>query len=120
MKKEINFNVEALRGFCALIVLLHHANIYSNTLNPGFEFRERIVKYTPSGHLMVLIFFMLSGYVIGLTSLTKADFNTGAYLKRRIIRLYPIYIVAILLTVVLFVEKDKYVIFQSKFTFKWS
>jgi peptidoglycan/LPS O-acetylase OafA/YrhL len=89
--------IEALRGFCALMVVVHHLIIFSDKILPGFEFRKRIVPYTPSGHLMVLVFFLISGYVIGLNYEIKSFRQVGDYLKKRWVRLYPIYVLAILI-----------------------
>lgn len=100
-KKSIDIHIEALRGFCAVMVLVYHSIIYSNVLDSGFNFRKTIIPYAPDGHLMVLIFFMLSGYVIGLNHINK-KFIISDYLKRRIVRLYPVYIVAIIITAVIF------------------
>jgi len=53
---------------------------------------------------MVLIFFMLSGYVIGLSTNTLSGFSIKEYGVKRLVRLYPIYILAIVLTVIFFSE----------------
>lgn len=97
-----NTNIEALRGFAALCVVLDHVIIWSDKLNPGFDFRDEIVPYAFPGHLMVLVFFMLSGYVIGLTNKTSVTFDAKQYIKKRLVRLYPIYLFAVCLTVILF------------------
>ena len=97
-----NTNIEALRGFAALCVVLDHVIIWSDKLNPSFDFREEIVPYAFPGHLMVLVFFMLSGYVIGLTNKTTVTFDVKQYIKKRLVRLYPIYLFAVCLTVILF------------------
>lgn len=97
-----NTNIEALRGFAALSVVLDHVIIWSDKLNPGFDFRAEIVPYAFPGHLMVLVFFMLSGYVIGLTNKTNVKFDAKQYIKKRLVRLYPIYLFAVCLTAILF------------------
>jgi peptidoglycan/LPS O-acetylase OafA/YrhL len=104
--KSYNANIEALRGFAALCVVLDHVIIWSDKLNPGFDFREKIIPYAFPGHLMVLIFFILSGYVIGLTNKTSNVFDVKKYIKKRLVRLYPIYLFAVCLTVVLFSITD--------------
>jgi peptidoglycan/LPS O-acetylase OafA/YrhL len=104
VKKSIDIHIEALRGFCALMVLVYHSIIYSDVLDSGFNFRKTIIPYAPDGHLMVLIFFMLSGYVIGLNHLNR-KFILSDYLKRRIVRLYPVYIIAIIITAVIFTDE---------------
>jgi len=101
--KETTFNphLEALRGYAALMVLFHHLT-YLPEICPGFSFYNEFLPYTFPGHLMVMVFFMLSGYVIGLSSQRAEKFDAISYLKKRALRIYPIYLVAILFTVVLF------------------
>lgn len=116
MRKAFDYKIEALRGFCAIIVLLYHFVFYSNILNNGYYFQNIIAGYNFPGHLMVLIFFMLSGYVIGLTYLQKEHFSVASYIKKRVIRLYPIYLFSILLTIILFKETSKSTISTLFFT----
>jgi len=59
---------------------------------------------------MVLVFFMLSGYVIGLTYLHKPNFVVSDYIKKRLIRLYPIYIISIGITLLFFSDSAKVVL----------
>jgi peptidoglycan/LPS O-acetylase OafA/YrhL len=54
-RKEINFDIEALRGYAALFVVWHHAITYQNLLDPEFT-PTGILSYAPSGHFCVLIF----------------------------------------------------------------
>jgi peptidoglycan/LPS O-acetylase OafA/YrhL len=94
--KEINFDIEALRGYAAIFVVWHHAINYQNLLDPNFT-PTGILSYAPSGHFCVLIFFLLSGYVIGLSNKQALSWATSwAYLKKRLVRLYPIYIITLL------------------------
>ena len=85
-RKEINFDIESLRGYAALFVVWHHAITYRALLDPGFC-PSGILAYTPSGHFYVLIFFILSGYVIGLSNKQPLSWSTGwTYLKKRLVR----------------------------------
>ncbi len=109
--KNYDVNLEALRGFCATMVLVHHCIVYSDKLNGGrYIFTASVIPYSPSGHLMVMIFFMLSGYVIGLANGYKTTFSIFEYVKKRLLRLYPIYLVAILITILFFIETIKSII----------
>jgi peptidoglycan/LPS O-acetylase OafA/YrhL len=95
-RKEINFDIEALRGYAALFVVWHHATSYLNLLDPRFT-PTGILSYAPSGHFCVLIFFILSGYVIGISNKLPLSWTTSwTYLKKRLVRLYPIYIMTLL------------------------
>ena len=98
VQKKINYDIEALRGFAALFVVWHHVIVFTKMLDPGYT-PSGIWSYYPSGHFSVLIFFVLSGYVIGISNkipLTWA--TTGEYLKKRLIRIYPIFLFTLLLT----------------------
>lgn len=95
-RKEINFDIEALRGYAALFVVWHHVSSYANLLDPHFT-PTGILSYSPPGHFCVLIFFILSGYVIGISNKQPLNWATSwTYLKKRLVRLYPIYIITLL------------------------
>jgi peptidoglycan/LPS O-acetylase OafA/YrhL len=91
--------LEVLRGVAALIVVLRHAILFPQLLQHHYVIAGPWA-YIPPGHLSVLIFFTLSGFVIGLTN--QRPLNTLAsveqYLAKRVIRLYPIYLLSIIIT----------------------
>ncbi|WP_192821696.1 acyltransferase [Rufibacter sp. LB8] len=94
--KWFDYNIEALRGFAALLVVLGHVintgKFLDPNYSPSFHFR-----YAAPAHTSVLIFFVLSGYVIGLTNKSKMDKrDIYPYMKKRLIRLFPIYAIVIL------------------------
>jgi peptidoglycan/LPS O-acetylase OafA/YrhL len=95
---KFQFNLEALRGFASTVVLVSHVMVLSTVLN-GVEQRRGLLTYAVPGHLAVLIFFMLSGYVIGLTVKNLTWQTTAAYLRKRFLRLYPIYVVVVLVAI---------------------
>jgi peptidoglycan/LPS O-acetylase OafA/YrhL len=102
MIKKIDFEIEALRGFSAFCVLWGHIIYTKSTLDPFYQ-PKGIVAYTAPGHLAVLIFFMLSGYVIGITN--KNIFSKDIaykYIMKRFIRIYPIFFFSIVITIFLF------------------
>jgi peptidoglycan/LPS O-acetylase OafA/YrhL len=86
--------LEGLRGVCAILVVLSHWGEF-------LPEREGVIAYVaeiprPFGFLAVIVFFMLSGFVIGRA--TPAERSAGAvasYLQRRFIRIYPIYLAAL-------------------------
>lgn len=109
IKKQFNQNLEALRGFAAMSVFVYHL-IINPEFNLGYEFRDGFFPYAPPGHFMVMVFFMLSGYVIGLTNKENATFSVAQYAKKRLVRLYPIYLAAIAITVLLFKENGNVIL----------
>lgn len=89
--------IDSLRGVAALMVCLFHF-ISSNAL---FE-QEPVNDFFSWGKYGVPMFFVISGTVITL-SLLKSGYQLkhfGSYLLKRIIRIEPPYLVALLLTVV--------------------
>ena len=83
-------NIDILRGISILLVVIYHLKIqiHETTLLSG-------------GYLGVDIFFVISGYLI--TSIlflnTKGNkFNWKLFFQKRFLRIFPVYIVAIFLT----------------------
>ncbi|MBW4444615.1 MAG: acyltransferase [Plectolyngbya sp. WJT66-NPBG17] len=96
-RRAFDWALEGLRGYAALAVGFYH--VLGPELDPGFQ-PNRVLGYLTPGPICVLLFFVLSGYVIGLT--TTGEFSKPAliqYLMRRVIRLVPIYWIAIALTI---------------------
>jgi peptidoglycan/LPS O-acetylase OafA/YrhL len=99
-----NFALEGLRGICACLVLYAHVTIPRPRLDPGYAPSGRFWWFN-LGSVAVLFFFVLSGYVIGLT--VREPFSgpeARGYLGRRLLRLVPINTVAVLVGWVLFTE----------------
>lgn len=93
-----NLPLEGLRGLAAMMVL------YCHSFTP---FPEVDPHYGPSpwfwtiesGQAAVALFFVISGFVIGLTNrLAWSPAAAGDYLWRRFVRLVPLYVCAILLS----------------------
>jgi peptidoglycan/LPS O-acetylase OafA/YrhL len=99
-KASYNYALEGLRGLAAIWVVYAHVFGFKYELDPGYHPTFPFQHYFHAAHGGVLIFFVLSGYVIGLTN--QAPFsraNAIRYLLRRFIRLYPIYLFCIILAV---------------------
>lgn len=71
--------IEGLRGLAALVVVMHHLLI------------------TTLGHYAVIVFFVISGYCIGAATETarRKGLGWGAFMWRRLHRIYPPYLFAI-------------------------
>ena len=98
--KAFNYNLEALRGIAALVVVWGHIIINNSRLDPGYA-PTGVFSFVAPSHASVLLFFILSGYVISLAhknALTKE--NILLYLKKRFVRIYPIYFLCLLLALV--------------------
>jgi peptidoglycan/LPS O-acetylase OafA/YrhL len=95
-----DYALEGLRGLAALWVAYSHIFFYEFKLDPAYHPAFPFGTFLNAAHGGILVFFMLSGYVIGLTNqLPFSRSNAIRYLLRRFIRLYPIYLVAIALGV---------------------
>ena len=94
-----NSNLEGIRGLAALSVSSFHVLGLKNFLDPTYHPNIHF-GYLQAAHSAVLLFFVLSGYVIGLTT-TKEYSNQelGSYIMRRAVRILPIYLIAISLGV---------------------
>jgi exopolysaccharide production protein ExoZ len=81
--------LEALRGLAALWVLLHHAN----QSVAAFKVPLAHPVFFENGYLGVDFFFVLSGFIIAMSSQSLVDRGLGwrSYLKARFIRIYVPY-----------------------------
>lgn len=117
--KKIDQNIESLRGYAAISVVFNHIFHYNEYLDPKY-FPKFLKFFTPPGHLSVLVFFLLSGYVIEMShnekrALTK--YNIVNYLKKRIVRLYPIYFLTIIATLLIINNKYPFSVILSNLIF---
>lgn len=105
--------LDGLRGIAAIYVLVHHARLaltqsYYNGLNlhpEKYEWYDKVMVYFfgifKFGHEAVIVFFVLSGFLIHLKQ-AKPDYNFEdfkiiKYIQKRIIRIYPTLLVSLLL-----------------------
>ena len=99
-KKLYDKNLEALRGLASLMVVVGHLLYYNYYIDSNYKI-SIIGHYSPNAHFSVLIFFCLSGYVIGVSNKKQTSNKEGIlnYLKKRFIRLYPIYLISLILII---------------------
>jgi peptidoglycan/LPS O-acetylase OafA/YrhL len=92
-------NFDFIRMMLAVLVIFSH----SYPLGTGSEVREPFVIMThgqvTGGHFAVDLFFIISGFLI--TASFERSKTVWSYLKKRICRIYPGFIVAMLLCAVL-------------------
>ena len=102
--------IDALRGLAALGVVLYHAVEQGQKVLPQnfLQYPIRAVQFTSSfGYIGVFLFFVISGFCIHLqwakakAAGTEAEIRFGAFWRRRLRRLYPPYIIALLLFLLL-------------------
>src|ERR1044072_2317901 len=102
--------IDALRGAAALGVVLYHAVEQGKHVLPNnfFHYPVRLVQFASSfGYIGVFLFFVISGFCIHLQwARTKAagaepEIRFGTFWKRRTRRLYPPYIITLLIFLLL-------------------
>jgi exopolysaccharide production protein ExoZ len=90
--------LQFLRGWAAIIVVAYHTHglIIKRATEFGAEHAFWLTEnqFVKIGAIGVDVFFVLSGFIIFYTSRNSSDL--GLYIKKRLIRIYPIWFVAIL------------------------
>jgi peptidoglycan/LPS O-acetylase OafA/YrhL len=82
--------LDGIRGIAILAVILHHCRFL---LNPSYPFQRVLVKSLELGWSGVVLFFVLSGFLITgilLDSRTSPNYFSTFY-ARRFLRIFPLY-----------------------------
>lgn len=97
-------SIDALRGIAALGVVLYHAVEQGPQWLPNnlFDYPVRTLQFISSfGYIGVFLFFVISGFCIHLqwakarAAGIEPDIRFGQFWKRRLRRLYPPYLIAL-------------------------
>ncbi|MDO7882146.1 acyltransferase family protein [Salinibacterium soli] len=114
-------SLDGLRGVAAFVVLLHHVALVTPGITMTYQGHDIAptwsliwwASFTPlkiltAGPEAVVVFFLLSGFVLALEPLRKPAYDWLAYYPRRIVRLYlPIIAsVAFAVLLILLVPRD--------------
>jgi peptidoglycan/LPS O-acetylase OafA/YrhL len=93
-------HLDAIRGAAALIVTLGHARgLFFSSLTEKTHFHELTI-----GDEAVMVFFVLSGYLVGgsvLRDMRAGTWNWSSYLIKRLVRLWVVLVPAVLLGVLI-------------------
>ncbi len=82
--------IETLRGFAAIYVAVGHLVLSQNlVVGPG----QIAFKF---GGEAVMLFFLVSGFVVMFSVMRTPDMRFGEYLWRRATRIYPVFLLALL------------------------
>ena len=100
--------LDSLRGLAAITVLNgHYLNLFKVKQGPfvGLGEKVELAHKTPlfalmAGHESVMLFFVLSGFVLSLPFLNGRTVNYGSYAIRRTFRIYVPYLAALALALV--------------------
>ena len=110
-------SIDFLRGVAAFMVVVCHAASYGDFTTISDSWFQNVVYLLSQGHLGVPLFFVISGFCIHAQWSKKFEisrsvgFDFRAFWKRRLVRLYPPYLVALcismgLMVVALYMEKS--------------
>lgn len=87
---ETMHSIQLLRAIAALLVVLFHAQLAMSTqfASPAFASESYLFAF---GAVGVHIFFVISGFIMVYTTRTDRNFSARDFLRRRILRIYPMY-----------------------------
>lgn len=107
-QRQSRFRVlDSLRGFAAVLVVIHHFMVFNEKKILGLvnnEFYHFLQFLSSLNHLAVLFFFVLSGFSIGYSlkgKLLKSRAETNNYLYKRLRRIIPIYTLALIFSLII-------------------
>jgi len=84
--------LEQLRGAAAFYVFIHHYVRHNLPEAPG------VARFFVFGQAAVLLFFLLSGFVIHVSALRRGGLSALDYFLRRFRRIYPVFAIALALS----------------------
>ena len=95
-------SLDSIRGIASIIVMIYHCVLcfsifYNNNVEPSANIFLKILNYTPfhlaiAGTESVLLFFVLSGFVLSLPFLNRKLYSYKSYALQRFCRIYIPYI----------------------------
>jgi peptidoglycan/LPS O-acetylase OafA/YrhL len=93
--------LDSLRGLAALNVVLYHLQILwvRDSVPASPVVRSLLAQMAPSGTEAVMLFFVLSGFVLSLPALAGKPQSYFTFVVRRIFRIYVPYLAAIAVSV---------------------
>lgn len=102
MNKNRLEQLDSLRGLASLSVFAHHMWMITPVLPLVFSYSPfRIFVY---GHAAVILFFILSGFVLSLPFLNNKQGSYYGYILKRFFRIYIPYIVSLAIAITLSVS----------------
>lgn len=93
-------HLQSLRGILALWIFICHSFAFA-LRGQEFGIISKILYFLPSGAQTVNTFIILSGFVIALVLVEKKETLIQFYI-RRLCRIYPVYIIALVVAFLLF------------------
>lgn len=99
--KQLIKNLDTFRAIAAIVVMIGHIELFRKN-----NFGNSLVDYVPSGHTAVMMFFVISGFLISfLLTKEKQKFGTISvkdFYVRRVLRIFPLYYLVLVLSSLFF------------------
>ncbi len=95
-----NAHLDNLRGYAALMVVLTHFSGIPNHIILKHKWLV-LYNYVTCGHQAVILFFVLSGYVL-TPSVERANFSYFKFIIKRVFRIYPAYFLSVIMILFIF------------------
>ncbi|HCL5922093.1 TPA: acyltransferase family protein [Citrobacter amalonaticus] len=88
------YSLQYLRGLASILVVLYHCKW---EMNNAYEIKNLGTIFFGNGYIGVDLFFMISGFVIMLS--TERDNSVFSFILKRLFRIYPVYLACLLFSV---------------------
>lgn len=125
-------SLDSIRGIASIIVMIYHCVLcfsifYNNNIEPSRNIFLKFLNYTPlhlsiAGTESVLLFFVLSGFVLSLPFLNGKPYSYKSYALQRFCRIYIPYIFVMALSstlMVLFADYKPLTELTHAFNHRW-
>lgn len=101
MEKVRIKNLDTFRAIAAIVVMIGHIELFRQN-----NWGDSLFNMVPSGHTGVMMFFVISGFLITfLLTKEKEKYGTMSlkdFYLRRVLRIYPLYYLILLLSSLFF------------------
>lgn len=124
MKKRI-YSLEHIRSISCIFILLFHSVLFIGLNMKGvddlvlknenlFKTNNFIVSLILEGHVFVSLFLVISGFILVIT--TSENIKYKEFLKKRFLRIYPLYGFMVFLGVFVYPDRFELIKFISMLT----
>lgn len=90
--------LDALRGLAAVCVVYYHFKMAFDPVDNVVPIQIIVIRHLLAGHQSVILFFVLSGFVLSIPLFKTAKFSYRSYLVRRFCRIYLPFLGALILS----------------------
>jgi hypothetical protein len=92
--------LDSMRGLAALVVVFHHFYLMFYRAHFRSNPWSALIYPFVAGHESVMLFFVLSGFVLSLPLMKQVPFSYPIYVWKRVLRIYGPYLGALAITII--------------------